>query len=70
MCLKETISSYEEDQDKQYKTGQESEEDNIDNENISVAGSEKLKTSAVTGRKAYLKRSNKHADRLAEQELG
>lgn len=53
---KETISSYEEDQDQQYETGQQLEEDNIDNENISVVGSEKLETCIVTGRKAYHKK--------------
>ena len=66
---RETILRYEEDQDQQYETGQESEEDNIDNENIFVAGSEKLETSIATGRKAYHKRSNKQAERLVEQEL-
>ena len=66
---RETTSSYEEDQDWQYETGPESEEDNIDNENISVAESEKLQTSVATGRKAYHKKSNKQADRLVEQEL-
>ena len=66
---RETTSSYEEDQDWQYETGPESEEDNIDNENISVAESEKLQTSVATGRKAYHKKSNKQADRLVEQEF-
>ena len=66
---RETISSYEEDQGKQYETGQESEEHNIDTENISFAESEKLEVAVVTGRKAYHKRTNKQADRLVEREL-
>ena len=63
----ETISSYEEDQDKQSETGQESEEDNIDNETISVAELEKSEISAI-GRKVYHNRSNKQVDRLFKRE--
>ena len=63
----ETISSYEEDQDKQSETVQESEEDNIDNETISVAELEKSEISAL-GRKVYHKRSNKQVDRLFKRE--
>ena len=70
MFERERISNYEEDQDKQSETGQETEEDNIDNEPFSVAGLEKSGISVVTGRKeAYHKRSNKQVDRAVEQTL-
>ena len=56
MFQKGTISNYEGDQYKQSETGQESEEDNIDNETISVTGSEKSEISVVIGRRAYHKK--------------
>lgn len=69
MFERETISNYEENQEKQFENDQESEEDTINNDTISVAESEKSKIIVITVRKPYCKRNNKQTDRLSKEEV-
>ena len=69
MFEEETISNYEEHQEKQSENDQEYEEETTDNDTIPVAVSKNSETSVITGRKSYCKRSNKQTDRLVKQEV-